>query len=211
MYIVILLFIILYTSFQLEINKTNKEHFQNEPIDVVYTWVDGNDDNHKYKRNQYTEGVSVCSFIIAGILIYWGTNDIFVRLWNGLPINWWGLFWYAIAASIIGGQIYALTNRSKLRKTILYEYEENPEATIEQISQSTGITMKDVQAIVLDLKAEGLLRGKFSSTTGQMTHADIAKVSQGDVPEGKVAYCPNCGTAKVKESAVFCSYCGSKL
>ena len=165
----------------------------------------------KYKRNQYSEGVSVCSFIIAGILIYWGTNDIFVPLWAGTSINWWGLFWYAIAAAIIGGQIAAWANRSKLRNAVLYEYEEHPEATIEEISQNTGITMKDVQAIILDLKASGLLRGKFSSTTGQLTHAEVIKKPQGEVSEGKVAYCPNCGTAKVKESAVFCSYCGTKL
>ncbi len=165
----------------------------------------------KYKRNQYSEGVSVCSFIIAGILIYWGTNDIFVPLWAGTSINWWGLFWYAIAAAIIGGQIAAWANRSKLRNAVLYEYEEHPEATIEEISQNTGITIKDVQAIILDLKASGLLRGKFSSTTGQLTHAEVIKKPQGEVSEGKVTYCPNCGTAKVKESAVFCSYCGTKL
>jgi len=165
----------------------------------------------KYKRNQYSEGVSVCSFIIAGILIYWGTNDIFVPLWAGTSINWWGLFWYVIAAAIIGGQIAAWANRSKLRNAVLYEYEAHPEATIEEISQNTGITMKDVQAIILDLKASGLLRGKFSSTTGQLTHAEVKKKPQGEVSEAKVAYCPNCGTAKVKESAVFCSYCGTKL
>lgn len=165
----------------------------------------------KYKRNQYSEGVSVCSFIIAGILIYWGTNDIFVHLYLGTPINWWGLVWYGIAAAIIIGQIAALVNKSKLRNAVLYEYEAHPEATNEQISQNTGITIKDVQAIVLDLKAGGLLRGKFSSTTGQLTHGEVIKKPQGEVSEGKVVYCPNCGTAKVKESAVFCSYCGTKL
>ena len=165
----------------------------------------------KYKRNQYSEGVSICSFIIAGILIYMGTNDIFVPLWAGTDINWWGLVWFGIAATIIIGQITALANKSKLRNAVLYEYEEHPEATIEEISHNTGITIRDVQAIVLDLKANGLLRGKFSSTTGQLTHAEIIKKPQGEVSEGKVVYCPNCGTAKVKESAIFCSYCGTKL
>jgi len=131
--------------------------------------------------------------------------------WAGTLINWWGLVWYAIAAAIIGGQIAAWANRSKLRNAVLYEYEEHPEATIEEISQNTGITIRDVQAIVLDLKADGLLRGKFSSTTGQLKHAEIIKKPQREVSEGKVVYCPNCGTAKVKESAVFCSYCGTKL
>ena len=165
----------------------------------------------KYKRNQYSEGVSVCSFIIAGILIYWGTNDIFVNLYVGTQINWWGLVWYAIAAAIIIGQIAAWTNKSKLRNAVLYEYEEHPEATIGDISQNTGITIKDLQAIVLDLKADGSLRGKFSSTTEQMTHGEVIKKPQGEVSEGEVVYCPNCGTAKVKGSAVFCSYCRTKL
>ena len=165
----------------------------------------------KYKRNQYSEGVSICSFIIAGILIYWGINDIFVPIWLSTWINWWGFVWLGIAAAIIVGQIAALANRSKLRNAVLYEYEEHPEATIEEIRQNTGITVRDVQAIVLDLKGNGSLRGKFSSTTGQMTHVDIIKKPQGEVSEGKVVYCPNCGTAKVKESAVFCSYCGTKL
>jgi hypothetical protein len=165
----------------------------------------------KYKRNQYSEGVSVCSFIIAGILIYWGIEHIFLPLWAGTDISWWGLVWFGIAAAIIIGQIAALANKSKLRNAVLYEYEEHPEATIQEISQNTGITIRDVQAIVLDLKANGSLRGKFSSTTGQLTHADVIKKPQGEVSEGKVVYCPNCGTAKVKESAIFCSYCGTKL
>jgi len=29
--------------------------------------------------------------------------------------------------------------------------------------------------------------------------------------EAKVAYCPNCGKQKTKDSAEFCSYCGTKL
>ncbi|MHA1486489.1 MAG: hypothetical protein ACTSSC_04900, partial [Promethearchaeota archaeon] len=93
----------------------------------------------KYKRNQYSEGVSICSFIIAGILIYWGINDIFVPIWLSTWINWWGFVWLGIAAAIILGQIAALANRSKLRNAVLYEYEEHPEATIEEIRQNTGI------------------------------------------------------------------------
>lgn len=168
----------------------------------------------KYKRNQYSEGLSICSFIIAGVLIYWGLNDLFIRpiLYNWV-ISWWGIVWLVIGISIIGGQVAAFANRSKLRNAVLYEYEEHPEGTIEEISKGTGISIRDIRAIVLDLKASGLLRGKFSSTTGQMTHAEVITKTQTEVslPEGKVTYCPNCGTAKSKDSAVYCSYCGSKL
>ena len=165
----------------------------------------------RYKRNQYTEKVSVCSFIIAGILIFWGIENIFFPLWNSAPINWWGLFWFGLAAAILIGQIAAMASKSKLRNAVLYEYEDHPEATIEEISQNTGITVKDVQAIILDLKADGLLRGKFSSTTGQMEHADVIKKPEGEVSEGKVVYCPNCGTELIDEEAQYCNYCGSKL
>jgi hypothetical protein len=166
----------------------------------------------KYKRNQYSEGLSICSFIIAGILIYWGLNDLFLRLiWYGGTVNWFGIVWLVIGVAIVGGQVAALANRGKLRNAVLYEYEEHPEATIDEISRSTGISIRDVRAIVLDLKASGLLRGKFSSTTGQMTHGEVTTKTQAKAPEGKVSYCPNCGTAKAKESAVYCSYCGSKL
>ena len=168
----------------------------------------------KYKRNQYSEGLSICSFIIAGVLIYWGLNDLFIRfIWYSGDINWFGIVWLVIGVAIIGGQVAAFANRSKLRNAVLYEYEEHPEGTIEEISKGTGISIRDIRAIVLDLKASGLLRGKFSSTTGQMTHAEVITKTQTEVPlpEGKVTYCPNCGTAKSKDSAVYCSYCGSKL
>lgn len=166
----------------------------------------------KYERNQYSDGVSICTLIIAGMFLYWGLNDLLIRpLMEGAEVVWWGWIWIGIGASILVGQIAAWANRSKLRNTVLYEYEEHPEATIEEISRNTGITIKDVQTIVLDLKADGLLRGKFSSATGQMTHGEVIKKTEGEVSEGRVAYCPNCGTAKVKESAVFCSYCGTKL
>ncbi len=166
----------------------------------------------KYKRNQYSEGLSVCSLIIAGVLIYWGLNDLFIRpiLYNWV-ISWWGIAWLVLGVAIIARQIAAWANKSKLRNAVLYEYEEHPEATIEEISKNTSITIRDVRAIILDLKANGSLRGKFSSSTGQMTHVEVSTTTQTATPAGKVSYCPNCGTAKAKESAVFCSYCGSKL
>ncbi|MHA1986333.1 MAG: hypothetical protein ACW98D_06835 [Promethearchaeota archaeon] len=166
----------------------------------------------KYKRNQYTEGISVCSFIIAGILIYWGLNDLFLNpIWNSADISWFGIVWLVIGISIIGGQAASFFNRSKLRNAVLYEYEEHPKATIDEISKNTSISIRDVRGIILDLKARGLLRGKFSSTTGQMTHGEVITKTQSEAPEGKVSYCSNCGTAKAKEAAAYCSYCGSKL
>jgi hypothetical protein len=165
----------------------------------------------KYEKNQYSEGVSICALIIAGILIYWGINDVLIRPFLGEGFHWFGIVWLGIAAAIIIGQVAIWVNRDKLRNAVLYEYEENPTATIEEVSSKTGITIRDVQAIVLDLKSRGLLRGKFSSSTGELIHAEVVKTGLSQTSEGNVKYCPNCGTAKTKESAVFCSYCGSKF
>ncbi|MFX1499054.1 MAG: zinc ribbon domain-containing protein [Promethearchaeota archaeon] len=165
----------------------------------------------RYRKNQYSEGISVCAFIIAGILIYWGINDVLITPLQGQGFNWFGIVWLGIAVAIIIGQIAIWVNKDKLRNAILYEYEDYPTATIEEVSNKTGITLKDVQAIVLDLKSRGLLRGKFSSSTGEMIHTEVVKSGTSQSLEGNVKYCPNCGTAKAKEAAVFCSYCGSKF
>lgn len=151
----------------------------------------------KYEKNQYSDGASVCGFIIAGAFIYWGISDL-IRLW------WFGLIWLGIGAAIAASQIAAIANRDKLRKAVKYEFETNTNATNEEISTKTGISLKDVQAIILDLKMAGELRGNFSTKTGQLKPAPEQEKSG-----KKITYCPNCG-AKMKEGAAFCSYCGSK-
>ena len=166
----------------------------------------------KYEKNQYSEGVSICTLIIAGMFLYWGFNDLLIKpLVEQAEVAWWGFIWLAIGASILAGQIYAWRNKSSLRDTVLYEYEEHPNASIDEISRNTGISVKDVQAIVLDLKASGLLRGKFSSSTGEMKNVSVIRTAEIPKEVTGVKYCPTCGTAKSKESAVFCSYCGTKF
>ncbi len=118
-----------------------------------------------------------------------------------------GIILLAIGISIIGSQVAAYLNRSRLRNAVKYEFEANPNATVEQISANTGITTKDVQAIILDLKADGELRGKFSSKTGEMKPIPIAEKT----PTGEQAkFCPSCGT-KVKAGGIFCVFCGAKV
>jgi len=184
----------------------------------------------KYKRNQYSEGFSVCSLIIGGIFLYWGLNHFFTRRVldpSWWIFNWWGLILLLIGLSIIGSQIANLFNRSKLRRVVKQEFLQNPNASIDEISKNTGISTKDVRAIILDLKASGELRGRFSSTTGQMKYtevqqkgtpqpipnqADTVASQQAESPEKRKAkYCPNCGTPVNKENAAYCQYCGAKL
>lgn len=159
----------------------------------------------KYERNQYSEGFSICALIIAGAFFYWGITSLIQ--WN--VWSWWGFISIGIGTAILISQIFALTNRSKLRNVVLAEFQENPEATVEAVSTSTGISRKDIHAIILDLKASGQLRGKFNTTTGQIKHLSIPKVEE--ITEERAKYCSNCGTPITKDAAQFCSYCGAQI
>jgi hypothetical protein len=163
----------------------------------------------KYESNQYSEGFSICSLIIAGMFLYWGFNSLLEDVYNWW---WWfGFLWILIGLSIISSQIYKLTSRSKLRNIVKLEFEENPTASIEQIATSTGITTKDARAIVLDLKARGELRGKFSTKTGEAKHIEVTTSNKAPSQE-KGNYCSNCGTSVKRDgTTVYCAYCGAKL
>ena len=165
----------------------------------------------KYEKNQYSEGFSICSLIIAGAFLYWGITSFIP--WDDW--SWWGFISTGIGIAILVGQIYAVTNRSKLRNVVLGEFQANPEATVDDITRNTGITHKDVNAIILDLKASGQFRAKFNTTTGQVKYMSIPQKQisapqKETVSEDKAKYCYNCGTPITKDSAQFCAYCGSK-
>ncbi len=159
----------------------------------------------KYIRNQ---------FIIAGSFLWWGITFIITGalLWWGITLlqwSWSGFLVIGIGVIILSSQIVAIANRSKLRRVVLQEFQTNPDASIEDVSMRTGISRKDVQAIILDLKASGQLIGKFSTKTGQIKHVSIQKELVSS-EEGR-KYCHYCGTPISKESAQYCAYCGAKI
>jgi hypothetical protein len=160
----------------------------------------------KYERNQYSEGFSICGLIIAGAFLYWGITSIIS--WD--EWSWWGFISTGIGIAILVSQIYAITNRSKLRNVVLAEFKANPEATIEDVSRSTKISKKDIHAIILDLKASGQLIGKFNTSTGQIKHLTIPNKEK-IVVEERPKFCSNCGTPITKETAQYCSYCGAQV
>lgn len=159
----------------------------------------------KYEKNQYSEGFSICALIIAGAFFYWGISSFIP--WDRW--SWWGFISTGIGIAILVSQILALTNRSKLRNVVLSEFQANPDATIDAVSNSTGITPKDIQAIILDLKASGQLRGKFNTSTGQIKHFSIPEKEVST--EERAKYCSNCGTPIKKDAAQFCAYCGANI
>ncbi len=174
----------------------------------------------KYEKNQYTDGVSYCTLVIAGAFIYWGINNLRVG-------SWIGFLWLFIGISIFSGQYYALTNRGKLRNIVLAEFNKKPNVTVEEIEIETGISRKDIKAIIMDLKGSGKLRGTFSSQTGEMQLAAMPDVKhftpaahvspEAPIPApqeemGSKKFCNQCGTQiPENEVAKYCPYCGSSL
>ena len=161
-------------------------------------------DKMKYMRNQ---------FIIAGSFLWWGITFIVAGalLWWGitvLQLSWAGIFTIAIGVVILSIPIVARANRSKLRGVVLQEFQTSPDASIKDVGMRTGISRRDVQAIILDLKASGQFIGKFSTKTGQFKHIPIQKEPVSS-EEGR-KYCQYCGTPISKESAQYCAYCGAK-
>ena len=142
--------------------------------------------------------------IIGAGFIWWGISVLWPYSWW----DWWGFILLAIGLSIIVSQIAAVANRGRLRRTVKYEFESNPNASVESISQSTGITRKDVQAIILDLKMRGELRGNFSSKTGELKTIPVESPA---AEKSAAKFCPHCGTSVRKGEAQFCSVCGAKL
>ena len=155
-----------------------------------------------YIRNHY---------VITGSLFWW-----FIAFLTASASIFWGiaLLPYAIPLLIVGvviitAQTLGAKNRSKLRNLVLHELPTNPNASIEHIKSSTGITKGDIRAIIIDLKGSGLFKDTFSKKAGQMEHESIPEEPVGS--KEIILYCPNCGSPVSNESDQNCSYCGAEL
>ena len=163
----------------------------------------------KYKKDQYINGFSICALIFAGIFFYWGINGLVDENWR-FHVDWIRILWIGIGSAILVSQIAAITNRSKLKNVVSHEFEHNPNISVEEISNNTGISVRDIRAIILDLKSSGRLRGQFSTQTGDAKSMRVEKEEENVIQEHS-KFCPNCGTPISKDEAVYCAYCGSKF
>jgi DNA-directed RNA polymerase subunit RPC12/RpoP len=163
----------------------------------------------KYKKDQYINGFSICALIFAGMFFYWGINGFIDGFWR-FRVDWINFLWIGIGSAILVSQIAAITNRSKLKNVVSHEFEHNPNISVEEISNNTGISVRDIRAIILDLKSSGRLKGQFSTQTGDAESMRVEKEEEHVIQEHSI-FCPNCGTPIIKDEAVYCAYCGSKL
>jgi len=163
----------------------------------------------KYKKDQYINGFSICALIFAGMFFYWGISGLVDGFWR-FRVDWINFLWIGIGSAILVSQIAAITNRSKLKNVVSHEFDHNPNISVEEISNNTGISVRDIRAIILDLKSSGRLRGQFSTQTGDAKSMRVEKEEEHVIQEHSI-FCPNCGTPISKDEAVYCEYCGSKL
>ncbi|MFW9784112.1 MAG: zinc ribbon domain-containing protein [Candidatus Heimdallarchaeota archaeon] len=159
----------------------------------------------KYIRNQFVRTGSIMWWIfiliIGSAALWWG---ITVLQWS-----WLGILPILIGATILYRLIVATANRDKLRRIVIHEFEINPESSINDILIRTGISKRDVRAILLDLKSSGHFIGHYSTKNGQIQY--ISSHSELNGLEEGVKYCPSCGTPISDESVQYCAYCGVKI
>ena len=156
------------------------------------------------KRKQIKAKAPFCLFFIAGVLFFMGLNTLNPLNFNSM-LNLRGLLPVGIGLALIGSQVVALANKSRLRRTVKYEFESNLNASGDTISESTGIPRQDVQAIILDLKMRGELRGDFSFKTGELKGIPVESPTA-EKPAAK--FCPSCGSTIKKGEAAYCVVCG---
>lgn len=164
----------------------------------------------KYKRDPYTKGwLIITTIVIIGLFFLLGIN-IFTTGLIQFQFSWLSILWFAIGCIILIRHLLVTANRSKLRKIVISEFEMNPNISVEEIRVKTGISMKEVSLIILDLKTNGKLRGNFLSDTGEAKSMQVITQEQQFIQETK-GYCPYCGTPVSSKEALFCKYCGTKL
>ncbi|MHA1916283.1 MAG: hypothetical protein ACW986_14495 [Promethearchaeota archaeon] len=159
----------------------------------------------RYIRNQYVR---------AGSFMWW----VFILIISGaaigggsylLQFNWAGIFPIIIGILILYRLILGFTNRSKLRDIVLHEFEKDPDSSVKDLRMRTGLSRRDVRAIILELKLSGHYTSDFSTHSGRV-HV-IAPHNELNPSETKAAYCESCGTPIRNESDQYCSYCGAKI
>ncbi|MFO7796961.1 MAG: hypothetical protein R6W84_12500 [Promethearchaeia archaeon] len=152
------------------------------------------------KRNRY-KTLSILLLFIAGALFIWGIY-IFI---NWSLKSWGGWFLIAVGLTIVGYELFALQNRERFKNKVILEFKSDPNVSVEEIAQKTGIPREDLRDIIFDLRGSGKIKGLFSSKSGHFKSYPVKEVLK-----NKTKYCPRCGVY-TDESSIYCPYCGSEI
>jgi len=144
---------------------------------------------------------------------------------NFIGLASWGYFLFIPAFFItIGGftQIYTNIQFKKAVRVAILDRGNQGTHKLEDIALEVGIKPKDVLRVLVDLRQKGVISYRFNSETGEIVLGEnvvYAPVDNYIAPPKNLAeplstegknYCVYCGQ-ELREGALFCENCGSKI
>ena len=142
-----------------------------------------------------------------------------------IGLSYWG-YWLFIPAFfiMIGGfqQIYTNMQFKKAVRVALLDRDNQGTHKLEDIALEVGIKPKVVLRVLVDLRQKGVISYRFNSETGEIVLGENVVYAPVDnyvaPPKNLVAplstegkhYCVYCGQ-DLREGAMFCENCGSKI
>jgi hypothetical protein len=149
--------------------------------------------------------------------MFWNFGTDFVGfIWLG--------FGFSVVFALMGDILKKRRINVSLSLMVLEEFQRNPMSTTEEIAKATGISLKNVEYIVMKLKMRRYLPNNISldelninsmqdvaimtGSSGTSRHS-ISQTKEMTYPPSQLPkYCPNC-SAKVDQGTIqYCSYCG---
>ncbi|MFW9825487.1 MAG: hypothetical protein ACFFE4_21270 [Candidatus Thorarchaeota archaeon] len=187
-----------------------------------------------YSRKSNVSGFNIIGFILSLLFFLWSMFAFADMLWN-FETNWVGYVWLGLSLGTFFSQIGFITAR-KASKRVFHEIMLNPNDSLQEIAYNTGVHLKTVKKVVVDLKLRGLLQNSFNTQTGQMENVHIisslpkgsrntvatALISQPsiqsyaereeiDLPINLPRFCSYCGSTINPGATEYCEFCGQAV
>lgn len=186
--------------------------------------------NEKYKHRYYSKEkyeAAISVFSVGIVFLFVAIMSLVLRAINFdiIGLTAWG-FWLFIPAFFIfiGGfqQIYTNMQFKKSIRVAILDRGNQGSHKLEDIALEVGIKPKDVLRVLVDLRQKGVISYRFNSDTGEIILGEnvvYAPVDNYIAPPRNLAeplstegknYCVYCGQ-DLREGALFCENCGSKI
>jgi len=187
-----------------------------------------------YLRKSNVSSINIFMFIISIVLFIWSMFAFANMLWN-FGTNWVAFIWLGLSMVTFFGQIGFINARKKL-KMVFHEIMLNQNSSLEDIAYNTGVPLKIVKKVVVDIKMRGILQSTFNTQTGYMEDVHLVSsvpkasrkiiaakvISQPSIqrytkheeieshPE-EPRYCAYCGSALNPNVTKYCEFCGQTV
>ncbi|MHA1593659.1 MAG: zinc-ribbon domain-containing protein [Candidatus Baldrarchaeia archaeon] len=142
-------------------------------------------------RRLHYHGEYLSEFGAAVMFLVWGLLSWFA--------DFPGTSWFVVlAAFLFVDMVRKYYEDRKIKNLVLNTITTYKTVSLESLARELRIRIKDLRRVILDLRAEGLLKAEFDVNTG------ILRIIE------EQRFCPYCGSY-VPPGASFCPKCGSSL